>query len=215
MSFDGPFVNGIPTYPYSLLAAGSVPFWAMCDDYYHDGTPGDVWLANLTNLGTGSLTYLRFASSGLVDYQEAAWILLQTPVTPTVQWPDMNFAVWHIFNPTLPIDTLAQQWISAAQTAAQQGFPNTDFYLVEIGTPLNINAPPTGDQEFLWINSKGTSPVAPEPGSMILLGTGVLGLFGATRLKHNRFARDRSPISDISSGKSQALMPPAPNTPFG
>jgi hypothetical protein len=176
-------VNGIPTYPYTLVAAGSVPFWAMCDDYYHDGTPGDIWLANLTNLGTGNLTYVRFASSGLVDYQEAGWILLQTPTTPTPQWPDMNYAVWHIFNPTVPIDTLAQQWIYAAQQEAQLGFPGVDFYLVEIGTPVDIDAPPTGDQEFLWILSGGSNPTTPEPGSLILLGTGALALFGVLHRK--------------------------------
>jgi hypothetical protein len=81
VSFDGPYVSGIPTYPYTLQYTGSAPFWGMCDDYYHDGAPGDIWQANLTNLGSGNLTYLRFASAGLPAYQEAAWILLQTEVT--------------------------------------------------------------------------------------------------------------------------------------
>ncbi|MGA9566546.1 MAG: PEP-CTERM sorting domain-containing protein [Candidatus Korobacteraceae bacterium] len=186
VSFDGPFVNGIPTYPYSLVGAGSVPFWAMCDDYYHDGTPGDTWLANLTNLGTGNLTYLRFASSGLVDYREAGWILLETQVTMPTQWPDMNYAVWHIFNPTVPIDSQAQLWITAAQQQAQQGFPGVDFYHVEIGTPIDINAPPTGDQEFMWIVPGSIFPVVPEPGSLILLATGALGLAGVLRRKYSR-----------------------------
>ena len=185
LSFDGPFVNGIPTYPYTLVAAGSVPFWAMCDDYYHDGTPGDTWLANLTNLGTANLTYVRFAASAtaLVRYQEAGWILLETQVTTPTQWPDMNYAVWHIFNPTVPIDTQAQLWIDAAQQQAQQGFPGVDFYHVEIGTPIDVDAPPTGDQEFMWIVSGGIFPVVPEPSSLILLATGSLGLAGILRRK--------------------------------
>jgi hypothetical protein len=53
----------------------------MCDDYYHDGAPGDVWQANLTNLGTANLATARFTSSGLVSYHEAGWILLQTTIT--------------------------------------------------------------------------------------------------------------------------------------
>jgi len=149
VSFDGTFVNGIPTYPYSLVAAGSPPFWAMCDDYYHDGTPGDQWLANLTNLGTGNPTNLRFASFGLVAYEEVGWIFLQTFNTPTSQWPDMNFAVWHIFNPTVVITPTAQRWINLAMANYQYG----DYTHVYIATPLQINASPTGDQEFISTGS--------------------------------------------------------------
>ena len=175
LSFDGPFVNGIPTYPYTLQINDSVPFLAMCDDYYHDGAPGDVWQANLTSLETGDLSLVRFSSSGLVAYQEAGWILLQTGVTASWQWPDMNFAVWHIFSPSVPIDTLAQYWINMAQIEAQNGFPGVDFNLVMIATPVDINAPPTGDQEFIYIT--------PEPGSVILLASGCVGIAGLLRPK--------------------------------
>src|SRR5208283_422578 len=106
VSFNGPWPNGWVTgYPYTLTLSGGAPFWAMCDDYNHDGTPdhdgisGDTWLANLTNLGTGDLTNLRFASFGLTAYEEVGWILLQTEVTAPSQWPDMNYAVWQIFIP--------------------------------------------------------------------------------------------------------------------
>jgi hypothetical protein len=57
----------------------------MCDDYNHDRNPGDIWPPNLTNLGTGNLTNLRFASFGISVYQEVGWILLQTRVTPPQQ----------------------------------------------------------------------------------------------------------------------------------
>ena len=174
-SFDGPFVNGIPTYPYTLAFKASESFLGLCDDYYHDGAPGDTWRANLTNLGTGNLTYVRFASSGLIAYREAAWILLETQVTSDPQWPDMNFAIWHIFNPTVPIDQQAQDWIDLAVQEAQLGFPGVDFSLVMIATPVDINAPPTGDQEMMWIT--------PEPGSLTLLASGALGIAGVLRRK--------------------------------
>lgn len=176
LSFDGPFVNGIPTYPYTLLIAGDSPFFGMCNDYYHDGTPGDKWLANLTNLGTGDLSNVRFAASGLIAYEEAGWILLQTRVTAPDQWPDMNFAVWHIFNPTVPIDTLAQSWINLAEHEAQKRFENVDLDLVMIATPVDKNAPPTGDQEFMYI-------ITPEPASLVLLASGAMGMAGVLRRK--------------------------------
>jgi hypothetical protein len=175
LSFDGPVVNGIPTYPYTLQIDGESPFFGMCNDYYHDGTPGDKWHANLTNLGSGDLSTVRFASSGLLAYQEAAWILLQTGMNAPTEWPDLNYAVWAIFNPSLPIGPSAQSWIDSAQAEARKKFPSANFSLVEIATPVDINAPETGDQEFMYIT--------PEPGSLILLGSGALGIAGVLR-KH-------------------------------
>jgi hypothetical protein len=192
LSFDGPFVNGIPTYPYTLQIGNSKPFLGMCDDYYHDGAPGDIWQANLSSLGRPYLPNMRFGQSGgVLSYEEAGWILLQVAATPQVQWPDMNFAVWHIFNPSVAIDSQAQGWIDLAQTEAQNGFPGVNFYDVLIATPVNINAPPTGDQEFLFVVKNGPTPcshlpcppnpippVPPnvsEPSSLALLASAVAG----------------------------------------
>jgi len=183
ISFDGPFVNGIPTYPYTLQIAGGVPFFGMCDDYYHDGAPGDIWQANITNLGTGNLTYARFASAGLAAYQEAGWILIQTTSTPSSQWPDMNFAVWNIFNPTVPITSQAQNWIDLAIL----NHSSIAYNQVYIATPVQINAPPSGDQEFLFHWTYPFPPVpTPEPGSIALLTTGALAAFATLRRRLNR-----------------------------
>ena len=179
VSFNGPFVNGIPTFPYTISFAGIVPLHAMCDDYYHDGAPGDVWWAYLNNLATPNLNFMRFGNQGLIPYEEAGWLLLQTYVNPTSQWPDMNFAVWHIFNPTVPITANAQRWINLAQ-ANYQGVDYSEVYIL---TPVQINAPPTGDQEFLFVYKGGTITTlsTPEPGSLALLGSGVLSSLAALR----------------------------------
>ena len=189
-------MNGIPTYPYTLQIGNGKPFFGMCDDYYHDGAPGDVWQANLTSLGRPNLANMRFGqSAGLAAYDEAGWILLQVATTAPVQWADMNFAVWHIFSPSVAIDQQAQGWIDLAQVEAQHGFPGVNFYDVLIATPVNIYAPPTGDQEFLFVVKNGPLPCAgsscppahggsggdsppavPEPSSVALLASGIAGV---------------------------------------
>ena len=163
----------------SLFRIVAIALRAGRDDDYHAGAPGDVWKVELTNLGTGNLTDLRFASAGLDAYQEAAWIFIQTYGTPSSQWPDMNFAVWHIFNPTVQITPQAQHWIDLAILFHSR----LDCRGVFIATPVDINAPPTGDQKFFLAPSGATtfgSPV-PEPGSLGFLGTGALAVISTPR----------------------------------
>lgn len=170
VSFNGPFVNGIPTYPYTLALNPLVLVPAMCDDYYHDGTPGDRWYAYLTSVAAPNLSHMRFGNQGIVPYEEVSWLFLQTYSTPPSQWADINYAVWHIFNPTVPIDANSQNWINLAAA----NYPGVDYSEVWIATPLQINAPPTGDQEFVFLwpfNTPPPLPPVPEPPTFVLLGT--------------------------------------------
>ena len=121
VSYNGHFVNGIPAFPYQIQFAPAFPLQGMCDDYYHDGAPGDSWRAYLNQLSNPQLSYMRFGNQGVVPYEEAAWLLQQTYLTPSYQWPDMNFAVWHIFNSTVPINANSQSWINLAAANYQGG----------------------------------------------------------------------------------------------
>lgn len=161
-------------YPYTVAVNGNLTAM-MCDDWIHGGEPGDQWQANFTNLGTGNLSLLRFNQlpSALTLYKEAGWLLLQTEVTPHSQWMDINFTVWHIFDPNVPLN--GTYWLSQAEQEAANGFPGVNFSQVGIYTPVNqYDTNPNHPQEFITI--------VPEPGTLLLLGSGLAGLLARKRL---------------------------------
>jgi hypothetical protein len=170
-------------YPYTANVHGVPGVAVMCDDWVHGGAPGQSWQSNFTDLGTGNLSLLRF--NQLPDaptlYYEAGWLLLQTQVTPSTNWTDINYAVWHIFDSNAPLQGNSAAWLKSAQLEAENGFKGVDFHRVGIYTPLNqYGTAPNGGpdlgapQELLTI--------VPEPTSLVLMVGGLAGLLARKKL---------------------------------
>ncbi len=185
----GNWQNG---YPYYIEENNGSPtiLNVMCDDYAHGGMPGDQWEANITNLGTGNIQQTRFnnlpgqnALYPLMLYDEAGWLLLDTLTESNSNWVYMNEAVWNIFDPNAPCNMTCEGWIAAAE-AGIKGLPQNYFNDVYIVTPVNQHdQDPNSMQEFMYIGEggSGNSPgqqSTPEPGTLVLMGTGVLGIVG-------------------------------------
>jgi|HubBroStandDraft_5_1064220.scaffolds.fasta_scaffold59839_1 hypothetical protein len=189
----GDWTNGYPYYIAPVNGPNSLIYAVMCDDYMHGGQPGDIWTANVSNLGTQNLSTDRFnnlagpnALYPLRLYDEAGWILLQTPTESPTEWKAMNYAVWHLFDPAAPLFGDASTWLNNAYQQFLIGFPGTDFNKVYVVTPVDQHDPdPNSMQEFMYIGQDPSggggsdtpaSQSTPEPGTLLLVGTGALAM---------------------------------------
>ena len=112
--------------------------------------------------------------NALTLYDEAGWLLLQTEVTPSTQWTDINIAVWYNFDHNTPLTIGAQNWLNLAQQEANAGFPGVNFHRVGIYTPVDqYDTNTEGPQELLTI--------VPEPTSLLLMASGLVGLLARKR----------------------------------
>jgi hypothetical protein len=196
MTFIGAEGNnsfGEYVYPYDLQVNNDPIQQMMCDTFNRNINNGDSWTANrmlLADLNDTTVQNLFYGANGQGNigatvqmYLAAAYLYNQevTALANNNSDPQglYNWATWDLFDPTdvqnrLDAGTLAevQSLISAAQAAVfgknvgDFDFSNTTYIYT-----------PTGDvgQEFF-------GPV-PEPGTLAMMGTGILGMAGLMRRK--------------------------------
>jgi hypothetical protein len=185
--------NGEYVYPYFISIDNGPSLAMICDDFYHGSAVGDTWQANITNLTSGDLGNTRF--NDLAEYEQAGYLLMQINDGNQQEWGNINFAVWKIFSPSvdmgpIPPGTLGPEyWYDLALSA---NLSNIDFSGVNIVTPVGAHDQ-GGDQEFIF--------VTPEPGTLLLIGTGFIGLF---------FTAQAPCITDNRDGQTIPVCPPAP-----
>src|SRR6185437_16265705 len=85
----GTIQGNVYVAPYYLNVSGggdpaqgiqSGTLTVICDDYTHDVTLGEAWIAQINDLTTSGLTQMRFDSMPNAErlYEEAGWLSMQT-----------------------------------------------------------------------------------------------------------------------------------------
>jgi hypothetical protein len=174
--------------PYNLTLNGN-PIQLICDDFSDTPLRGQSWTANVLSLsnlnGADFTTGTDAALTQLQDYQAVAWLgqnMLQAlNQNNDEEVADIQFALWAIFsNQANAANGFqhdqggdAQQWYNDATSMAAAGDFNGQFGNFVIYSPVSVNGTQHYTQEFFGFT--------PEPTSLVLLGSGLLGLAGLRR----------------------------------
>ncbi len=170
MKFLHPGTNiagGYYTYPYYFSINGGQATPMMCDAFNNHNSLGESWHANVSALLSGKGLF----GKDIMDYKAAGIIFLGV-VSGTIDAKVGNWAVWNLFTHNVTTNSAVLALDHSALTQAASA-PASEFKGLALYTPVG-GSPGHGPQEFIGFRSSAMS--APEPGSMMLISTGLLGI---------------------------------------
>lgn len=176
--------QGSSAGPYSGLLNGD-PISMMCLSFNRNVQVGQTWDVAVNMLDAAGVANALYGgqTNALLKYQRAAWLYDQLTASPN-QASAIHGAIWNIFNARTPDTAASIQWFSAAMNANLAGY---DFSRFRILTPADRSK--YGPQEMMT--------TVPEPMTMLLLGSGLLGVAAKVRKHRKRNGADLAEPTEV------------------
>jgi hypothetical protein len=201
--------NGVYISPYTgVLTATNQTVVLNCVDFFHTAYLNQTWTANRTWLNSADLSETRFGQP-LQAYLQAAWLTTQYPAglaydpyTDAERYRTIAIqsAIWNIFASGSPdrvvsdgvynaydsgwwINRSLSYWSTVDASKFYVLTPTNAFTTDQYGRTIDNK---NSFQEFLVYDPNGPPTTVPEPGTLVLLGTGVASLFAARRRRKNQ-----------------------------